>query len=59
MPDKRQLVCPLCGSTKFKKEEGKMDSKWGFTAHKVTLMICQNCQYIMQFSRGRTIWDFD
>lgn len=36
-----------------------MDSKWGLTAHKIVLMICNNCQFIMQFSKGRTIWDFD
>ena len=54
-----ELKCPLCGSNNFKKEVGKMDSKWGVTAHKVTLMICKQCQYIMQFSKGRTIFDFD
>jgi len=59
MPAKQQLVCPLCGNTAFRKEEGKIDSKWGFTAHKVTLMICKRCQFIMQFFKGRTIWDFD
>jgi hypothetical protein len=57
--ERRHLKCPLCGLASFKKEEGKMDSKWGFTAHKVTLMICNNCQFIMQFSKGRTIFDFD
>ncbi len=55
----RQLTCPLCGNTNFQKEEGKIDSKWGVTAHKVTLMICTNCQFIMSFSKGRSIWDFD
>ncbi|MFX0137594.1 MAG: hypothetical protein ACFFDN_28405 [Candidatus Hodarchaeota archaeon] len=54
-----ELECPLCKGTKFKKEEGKMDSKWGITAHKITLMICENCKFILQFSKGRTIWDFD
>ena len=58
-PEKRTLECSLCHSTSFKKEEGKVDSKWGMTAHKVVLMVCSNCQFIMQFSKGRTIWDFD
>ena len=45
--------------TNFHKEEGKMDSKWGFTAHKITLMVCNTCMFIMSFSKGRTIFDFD
>ncbi|MFW9935834.1 MAG: hypothetical protein ACFFDU_10100 [Candidatus Thorarchaeota archaeon] len=56
---KQHLTCPLCGNTQFKKEEGRMDSKWGMTSHKITLMICENCRFIMQFSKGRSIFDFD
>ncbi|NIR86148.1 hypothetical protein GWO13_00710 [Candidatus Bathyarchaeota archaeon] len=59
MAEKKELVCPLCQSTEFEKQEGKMDSKWGFTAHKITLMICKNCRFILSFSKGRTIFDFD
>lgn len=55
----RKLTCPLCGGSKFTREEGKMDSKWGFTAHKVIIMICDKCQFVMNFSKGRSIWDFD
>jgi hypothetical protein len=36
-----------------------MDSRWGVTAHKVILMVCNDCQFIMPFSKGRTVWDFD
>ena len=56
---KSNLKCPLCQNTEFEKQEGKMDSKWEFTAHKITLMICKNCQLILSFSKGRTIFDFD
>jgi hypothetical protein len=56
---KELLTCPLCGSNQFKKEEGRMDSKWGFTSHKITLMVCERCKFIMQFSKGRSIFDFD
>ena len=59
MASGKKLKCPLCGSGSFSTEMGKIDSKWGFTAHKVTLQICNTCGFIMQFSRGRTIWDFD
>jgi hypothetical protein len=59
MEGTRQLVCPLCHGTSFQKQEGKMDSKWGFTAHRVVLMICQQCRFVMTFSKGRTIFDFD
>jgi len=56
---KQQLQCPLCSGTHFHREQGRMDSKWGFTSHKIVLMICENCRYIMQFSKGRSIFDFD
>lgn len=46
-------------STSFQEEEGKLDSKWGVTAHKVKLFICNNCGYAHLFGLGRTIWDFD
>jgi len=59
LAEKRHLVCPLCQGTDFEKQEGKMDSKWGFTAHKIVMMVCRNCQFIMSFSKGRTIFDFD
>jgi len=36
-----------------------MDSKWGFTAHKIVLMVCNQCAFVMSFSKGRTFWDFD
>ncbi|HLD77854.1 MAG TPA: hypothetical protein VJB16_02385 [archaeon] len=52
-------TCPLCGSKEFTQHRGRMDSLWGFTSHKMTLLICNKCQFVMQFSRGRTIWDFD
>ncbi|MEK6920197.1 MAG: hypothetical protein AABX62_04045 [Thermoproteota archaeon] len=59
MSERRSLTCPLCGSTSFSREEGKMDSKWGFTAHKIVLMVCNQCAFVMSFSKGRTFWDFD
>jgi predicted nucleic-acid-binding Zn-ribbon protein len=52
-------ACPLCGNTAFRQEEGKLDSVWGFTAHRVRLLICERCQYVMTFYDGNTIWDFD
>jgi len=57
MSEKKKLVCPMCQGTEFEKQEGKMDSKWGITAHKITLMISKNCRYILSFSKGRTIFD--
>ncbi len=51
--------CPLCGNAEFQREEGKIDSKWGATAHKVIILICLRCSHILLFSGGRTIWDFD
>lgn len=46
-------------SNGFDEEEGKLDSKWGVTAHKVKLFICRGCGYVHLFGLGRSIWDFD
>ncbi len=56
---RRGPQCPLCGNDQFQREEGKIDSKWGVTAHKVILLICTRCGHVLLFSEGRTIWDFD
>ena len=56
---RQRLKCLLCGSYDFDKEEGRMDSRWGITSHKMVLMICRNCGLVHQFSAGRGIFDFD
>lgn len=54
------LKCPLCGGIDFEKQRGKLDSRWGWTAHRVDMRICQKCGYLMQFYKGRTFFgDFD
>jgi hypothetical protein len=54
-----KLTCPVCGGTEFDQEQGRMDSRWGLTSHKMVLMICRRCRLILQFSAGRGIFDFD
>ena len=51
--------CPLCNGQDFSQEEGRLDSKWGFTTHKMILLICNQCQFILHFYDGNSIWDFD
>jgi hypothetical protein len=53
------LVCPLCKGREFVSERGRMDSRWGITSHKMTLMICLHCSLVLSFSGGRSIFDFD
>jgi hypothetical protein len=53
------LRCPLCGGLEFERQQGRMDSRWGITSHKLVLMICQQCRLVLQFSAGRGIFDFD
>lgn len=53
------LRCPLCGNTDFERQQGRMDSRWGLTSHKMVLMICRRCRLVLQFSAGRGIFDFD
>lgn len=52
-------MCPLCGNSTFRQEEGKFDSAWGFTAHRVRMLVCDRCSYILTFYEGNTIFDFD
>jgi hypothetical protein len=49
----------LCGGTAFDRQQGRMDSRWGITSHKLVLQICQQCGLVLQFSAGRGIFDFD
>jgi len=52
-------MCPICGNNTFQQERGKIDSEWGMTAHRVTLLICDRCGYVLPFYDGRTFFDFD
>ena len=56
---KQHLECPLCKGTEFDREQGRMDSRWGITSHKLVLKICQRCGLVLQFSAGRSLFDFD
>lgn len=51
--------CPICTFDVFRREKGKVDSEWGVTAHRVDMLICERCGYVLLFSEGRTIFDFD
>ncbi len=48
------LKCPLCTNSDFQKEEGRVDSQWGATNHKVDMYVCNECGYVMLFSVGRS-----
>lgn len=53
-----QLTCPLCTCQEFQREEGRLDSRWGFTSHVLTLMICMRCRFILHFYDHNSIFDF-
>jgi len=54
-----RLVCPLCQGVQFDRQHGRVDSRWGFTSHRMTLMICRRCRYVLHFYDTRSIFDFD
>jgi predicted nucleic-acid-binding Zn-ribbon protein len=54
-----QLQCPLCQATEFQQEEGRLDSRWGITSHRMTLMVCVNCRFVLHFYDKHSIFDFD
>jgi len=43
----------------YQEEEGRLDSKFGFTSHRMKIFICNNCGFAHLFGLGRSIWDFD
>ncbi len=51
--------CPLCDGTEFDEQQGRMDSRWGLTSHKLVMKICRRRGLVLQFSAGRGIFDFD
>jgi hypothetical protein len=51
--------CPICSHDQFRRERGKIDSAWGITAHKVDILVCLRCGYVLLFYEGNTIFDFD
>jgi hypothetical protein len=53
------LICPLCSCPKFQQEESRSDSRWGFTSHRMTLLVCTNCRYVLHFYDANSIFDFD
>jgi predicted nucleic-acid-binding Zn-ribbon protein len=53
------LSCPLCENTTFQREESRQDSRWGFTSHRMTLMVCRRCRYVLHFYDEHSIFDFD
>ena len=56
---RQTLRCLICANTTFDKQEGRIDSRWGITSHKLVLKICQRCGLVLQFSAGRSLFDFD
>ena len=52
-------TCPICQATGFDQERGRLDSQWGVTTHQVVMLICQGCGYVLLFTAGRSIFDFD
>jgi len=43
------LRCPLCQGEEFRREESREDSRWGFTSHQMTLMVCRRCRHVLHF----------
>ncbi len=53
------LACLVCGGKEFERQESRQDSKWGFTSHQMTLMVCARCRFVMQFHDAHSLFDFD
>jgi C4-type Zn-finger protein len=59
MDEMPELRCPLCQGTTFEREEERTDSRWGFSTHVKTLLVCDRCRYVLTFYDTNSIFDFD
>lgn len=50
--DRRLPACPMCQGREFRKESGKIDGDWGFSQHRVRILCCLRCGYVMLFDLG-------
>jgi len=48
------LSCTVCGGREFDKQVSREDSQWGYTSFPMTLLICKECGFVLQFSQGRS-----
>ena len=55
----RVPTCPLCGNQSFQQEEERTDSRWGLTSHVKTLLICEQCRFVLTFYDHNSIFDFE
>ena len=53
------LACPLCRNDQFQREESRQESRWGFTTHRITLLVCTRCRYVLHFYDAHSIFDFE
>lgn len=53
------LRCPLCACEDFQQEESRQDSRWGFSSHTMTLMVCRRCRYVLHFYGAHSFFNFD
>lgn len=54
-----RLICLVCDGTDFESQESRQDSRWGFTSHRMTLMVCTRCRYVMHFHDSHSMFDLD
>ena len=52
-------ICPLCQGVDFDVAEERTDSRFGFTTHVKTLLICHRCRFVLSFYDTNSIFDFD
>ncbi len=48
------LTCTVCGGTRFDDQISREDSHFGATSFPMTLEMCEQCGFVMQFSLGRS-----
>ena len=48
------LSCTICGGRSFDKQSSREDSQWGYTSFPMTLLVCKECGFVLQFSQGRS-----
>ena len=52
------LSCPLCENTTFQREESGRTAA-GPHSHRMTLMVCRRCRYVLHFYDEHSVFDLD
>jgi hypothetical protein len=52
----KNLTCPICEGKSFSQQSSREDSQLGLTTLRMQLLVCDECSYVLHFSRGQSLY---